>query len=207
MVHPSIIEARLSHLGVHITRWFKAEIRELEHILMDHEEIVAVVPGRYFSGFAILVATDQRLLLIDKRTFFMSLEDIRYDMITEVDYSTRVFDITIRIFTLNKHHVFTSIKYRHQLRHLITYVQRRVTELRQAQAHGQAAPEVSLAQQAAGFAPEPMRRRFGVPFHREVSHRVGSAAVGGAYRFNPNPYVKTQSLNPYLNSTPSDANF
>lgn len=193
MVHPSVIEARLSHLGVRITRWFKAEIRELEHVLTDHEKIIAAVPGRYFNGFALLIATDQRLLLIDKRTFFMSLEDIRYDMITEVDYNTRIFDTTIRIFTLNKHHIFTSIKYRAQLRLLITYVQQRVVELRQHQ--DQQAQQPSL--------PTPHRRFISLP-QTEVPQRVGSAAVGGAYRFNPNPYVRQPTMGQYIASSSAE---
>jgi len=133
MVHISEIEGRVSQLGVRVSRWFHAELRELQHILMDHEEIVAVVPGRYFNGYALLVATDHRLLLIDKRTFFMNLEDIRYDMISETDFNTRLFDATLRIFTLNKQHRFTSVKYKHQLRDLTRYVQRRIMEVRQYQ--------------------------------------------------------------------------
>jgi hypothetical protein len=47
MVHPSLIEARLGELGFKPTRWFNAEVRELEHILMDSEKIIALACGRY----------------------------------------------------------------------------------------------------------------------------------------------------------------
>src|SRR5436190_4592168 len=99
MVHISVIQSQLTRLGVHLSRWFNPEIKELQHILMDSEEIIACAAGRYFSGFALLVATSQRLLLIDKRTFFMTVEDIRYDMVSEIDFSTRLYDSTIHIFT------------------------------------------------------------------------------------------------------------
>lgn len=133
MVHPSLIEARLGELGFKASRWFNAEIRELEHILMDHEKIISLACGRYFGSFALLVATDQRLLLIDKRVFFMTIEDTRYDMISEIDYNSQVYNATVTVFTLNKTHKFTSMKYKRQLRELTTYVQRRVMEFRQQQ--------------------------------------------------------------------------
>lgn len=133
MVHISVIEAKLSKMGVKISRWFRAEIKELEKILMDDEDIISVVPGRYFGGYAMLVATDCRLLMIDKRAFFMNLEDIRFDMISEVDFSSRLFDSTVTIFTLNKQHRFSSTKYKSQLRKLTAYVQQQVAQQRQQQ--------------------------------------------------------------------------
>jgi hypothetical protein len=131
MVHPSIIEARLGELGFKASRWFKAEICELEKILMDDEKIIALACGRYFGSFALLVATDQRLLLIDKRVFFMTIEDSRYDMISEIDFNMQVYAANLTIYTMNKTHRFTSVKYKQQLRDLTTYVQRRVWEFRQ----------------------------------------------------------------------------
>jgi len=133
MVHPSIIEARLGELGFRTSRWFRAEIHEMQHILMDDEKIVALACGRYFGSFALLVATDQRLLLIDKRVFFMTIEDSRYDMISEIDFNMQMYAANLTIYTMNKTHKFTSVKYKRQLRELTTYVQRRVWEFRQTQ--------------------------------------------------------------------------
>jgi hypothetical protein len=133
MIHPSIIEARLGELRFRTSRWFQAEIRELQNILMDHEKIIALATGRYFGSFALLVATDQRLLLVDKRVFFMNLEDTRYDMIAEIDFNNQAFNATVTIHTLNKTHKFTSYKHRTQLRELTNYVQRRIMELRTQQ--------------------------------------------------------------------------
>jgi hypothetical protein len=189
MVHISEIEGRVSQLGVRISRWFQAELRELQHILMDHEQIISVVPGRYFNGNALLVATDHRLLLIDKRTFFMNLEDIRYDMISETDFNSRVFDATLRIFTLNKQHRFTSVKYKHQLRDLTRYVQRRIMEVRQYQ--NSATPQTSLINVSA-----PERFPTGHPNQQPVLNQpsndlqapthhskfIGAAAIIGAHR-------------------------
>jgi hypothetical protein len=140
VVHPSIIEARLGELGFRASRWFRAEIHEMQHILMDDEKIVALACGRYFGSFALLVATDQRLLLIDKRVFFMTIEDSRYDMISEIDFNMQVYAANLTIYTMNKTHKFTSVKYKRQLRELTTYVQRRVWEFRQTQSSSDQLP-------------------------------------------------------------------
>jgi hypothetical protein len=217
MVHPSIIEARLGKLGFRTSRWFKAEINELQHVLMDDEEIISLACGRYFGSFALLVATDQRLLLIDKRVFFMTIEDTRYDMVSEIDYNAPAYSATVTIYTMNKTHKFTSVKYKRQLRELTTYVQRRVWEFRQQQpsandlptAQVQAAtrslPQFSLPFKSAASEPRPMavqptdyyvddqpaddgHRLRGQVGH--VAHLVGSAATRAAHHapIHPRPF-------------------
>jgi len=205
MVHISEIEAKLSKLGFRASLWFKPEVKELQHILMDNEEIIGCVAGRYFGGFALLVATDYRMLLIDKKIPYLSVEDIRYDMISEINYSARLFDATINIFTINKQHRFISWKHRHHLRKLTSYAQKRVMELRQYQSQGPA-PEVlraanplpaPLLAQAYNYGqmlqlqppniPTTARQRLPSPHLPRI---VGAAAVNGARRWvNPNLYT------------------
>jgi hypothetical protein len=204
MVHISEIQSQLTRLGIRLTRWFNPELKELQRILMDNEKIIAAAPGRYFSGLALLVATDQRLLLIDKRTFFMTVEDTRYDMVSEIDFSSRFYDVTLHIFTLNKQHNFTSIRYKQQLRDLCGYVQQRVWETRQFQ---QAMPETSapapVQPQASVSPPLASVSAVGLP---DISHslhvphiphpskphlpyHIGFAAMNGSRRFTPNAYT------------------
>ncbi|HVO86309.1 MAG TPA: PH domain-containing protein, partial [Candidatus Binatia bacterium] len=159
MVHISVIQSQLTKLGIHLSRWFMPELKELQQLLMDDEEIIACAPGRYFSGVALLVATDKRLLLIDKRTFFMTVEDTRYDMISEINFSTRFYDTTIHIFTLNKQHNFSSIKYRQQLRDLTSFVQQKVWQLRQYQPQAGSAPAPLVARSAQPYTPAPQNQQ------------------------------------------------
>lgn len=195
MVHLSIIEARLNKLNVKPSRWYKPELKELQDILMDNEDILALVPGRYFGGYALLVATDLRLLLIDKRTFFLSLEDIRYDMISEVDFNSRLLDCTVQIFSVNKLHRFTTMKYRHHLKKLTTYVQQRVMQLRQQQSMPQmdSAPMQASAHGlnaslpfSASWLPKSINRSS-----HHLTHTVGAAAMKNLHRryAAPNPYI------------------
>ena len=205
MVHPSIIEARLGELKFRFSPWFRPEIQELQHILMDHEKIVALACGRYFGSFALLVATDQRLLLIDKRVFFMTIEDTRYDMISEIDYNSQVYSATVTVHTLNKTHRFTTMKYKRQLRELTTYVQRRVMEFRNQQIDDSAvSPRTYVQAQTAPITqvtnmPQPtdyyidrsaddrhvLRGQVG-----HVAHLVGTAATKAAHHRPAHPYTQ-----------------
>ncbi|MBA3757863.1 PH domain-containing protein [Candidatus Saccharibacteria bacterium] len=161
---------------------------------MDHERIVAVVCGRYFGGYAILVATDQRLLLIDKKTLFMTVEDIRYDMISEIDYSSRLFDSTLTIFTINKQHRFTSMKYRQQLRTLTNYVQQRVMELRH---YGQA-PEFQQSNQNPRLEPSTYRPQItqapSAQRSADIHQIMGAAALHDSPRTSLNPYGRVSLM-------------
>lgn len=125
----SEIELQLSKLGVHNRFWNRAEVVELKDVLAHDEQITNAVNGRYDGGFCLLVATDRRLLLIDKKIWYLSMEDVRFDMIAELDYCARLLDATLSVRTLNKILRFTSFK-KPQLRSLTTYLQERVMELR-----------------------------------------------------------------------------
>lgn len=130
MVTRHEIERQLKAIGAEIRFWSRAEVRELEHILVPSETIMYCISGRYEGGFAVLCITDQRVILIDKKPMYLTLEDIRYDMISEVDFNQRLLDATINICTVNKTLRFTSLKATN-LRKATAYLQNRVMEFRQ----------------------------------------------------------------------------
>lgn len=130
MVSLSSVEAQLKQAGCHISFWQRPEVRELPHILMEGETIQYAVNGRYSGGLALLCVTNHRLLLIDRKLLFLSLEDIRFDMLVELDYSSQWINGTIHIVTPTRKLVFISRDQQH-LRDLLRYAQQRVTELRQ----------------------------------------------------------------------------
>lgn len=197
MVHQSIIEARLNQLGIKRSRWFQPEIRELSQILMDNETIITMVAGRYFGGFALLVATDHRLLLIDKKVMFLTVDDIRYDMISEIDFTSRLIDSTIHIFTVNKQHSFTSSKGKRLLRQLVSYIQQRITEIRHYQQSPQPLPaEIvqeptaikKMVETVSSHVHLPHNLPRALPIH--MPKNVGSVAMVGAHWMHVNPYTK-----------------
>lgn len=130
MVSLSLVEEQLKQAGCHISFWQRPEVKELPHVLMDGEAIQYAVSGRYSGGFALLAVTNHRLLLVDRKFLFLSLEDVRFDMIVELDYSSQWINGTIHIVTPTRKLTFVSRNQEH-LRALLRYAQQRVTEVRQ----------------------------------------------------------------------------
>lgn len=129
MVTLATVEEQLKAIGCNFRFWGRAELRELCEILLPGEKIAHAVNGQYEGGFALLCATDFRVLLIDKKPKYLTLKDIRFDMITELDFSGRMLNSTIRIYTPNKELRFTTPSNK-RLRKLFTSTQHKVMEIR-----------------------------------------------------------------------------
>jgi len=149
MLSREAVDAQLKRIGCNFKLWGRSEINELDKILIDDEVIAQCVNGEYSGGFAMLVATNHRVLLVDKKPFlYLTVEDVRFDLISEFSYNHRMVNGTIKIFTPNKTLNFTSWNQR-RLRKLLEYVQHRVLEMRQQQQLAQqfqAAAGAQLAQ-------------------------------------------------------------
>ncbi len=130
MISLQEVEARLANAGLKNRYWGRAEVRELTSIILPDEAVFHAVNGRHEGGNALLVATDRRLLLIDKKPMFLNLQDVRYDSIAEVDYFARLLDATVAIRTVNKMLKFRTMR-QNALRRLTTAVQEAVMDLRQ----------------------------------------------------------------------------
>ena len=130
MVSMKVIDQQLKAIGADLHLWGRGERQELQHILVEGESIYHCLNGRYEGGFAMLCSTDRRLLLIDKKPFYLTVEDVRYDMISEVDFNHRLLNATVKICTVNKTVIFTSF-HNTDLRKLTTFLQNRVMEVRQ----------------------------------------------------------------------------
>lgn len=123
MVTPESVEKQLKDINFNHFGWGRSEAKELPHILMPTEEIFEVVNGFYEGGFALLVATNVRMLLIDKKPMnYLTVEDLRFDMISEIDYAHRLLGARISISTGSKLLKFTSYN-QARLRKLISHVQ------------------------------------------------------------------------------------
>jgi hypothetical protein len=173
------VEEQLKHVGCNFKFWGRAEIRELSNVLMPEEVIAQATNGTYEGGFAMLCVTNYRVLLIDRKPMLLTIEDVRYDMMSEVDYHNRLMGATIRIFTPMRNMVFNSWS-NVRLRKCVNYIQQRVMEIRQhgmmaQQMQGQFAvsqqgfngvqlnPQLQVASPQQGYTKVPMlsrRRRF-----------------------------------------------
>lgn len=124
------IERELISIGSYIRFVGRPALRELPKILVDGEKIKHCLNIRYEGGVALLCVTNFRVLLIDKKPFFLMLEDIRYDMIMEVDYGYQMFSGQVKTIMPTKTLTFRAFK-KDQLRDMTTYVQNRVLTSRQ----------------------------------------------------------------------------
>jgi len=209
MVTAKEIDRQLKKIGV--TFWFfgNAELRELRHILVDGEVIEHCVLGRYEGGFAVLCATNLRLLLIDKKPFYLTLEDVRYDMVVEVDYSHRLLDSSVRICTPNKNLSFISLR-RHELRQMTSYIQNRVMAYRQQQVADpvtqfQPAPQAQQPQgqvQSQSWQPQALISQSATLSTHSMKN-IAQTAIDGASRVGELPTVSAmrQAINPYTRSS------
>lgn len=114
--------------------WNQAELRELPHIIHEDETISECVNGFYEGGVALLVATEMRVLLIDKKPLnYLTVEDLRFDMINEIDYCHRLMGAYITISTGSKTLKFSSFN-KTRLRRLINLVQEHMSQHKKQQA-------------------------------------------------------------------------
>lgn len=132
MVHVDEVNRQLKRIGVSFQFWCRAEVRELPKILFENEQLKHVLIGRYEGGFALFCATDMRVLLVDKKPFYLTLEDVRYDMISDVQYNHRLIDATVRLGTVHKTISFTGYNH-NKLRDFTSYIQEQVMIYRQQQ--------------------------------------------------------------------------
>lgn len=106
--HKSRIERDLWLSGADTYDFLVPETHNLPLIIHPNEHIVGVVYGRYKQnmqgkgvqiGRGMLIATDGRLLLLDKKPLFLKCEEVAYEVVSGVSFS-RVGPIgTVTLFT------------------------------------------------------------------------------------------------------------
>ena len=109
------VENRLVELGAVAYDMRLPETRALPYIIHPDEEILGAVYGRYKKsnidemGRGLLLATNRRALLIDKKPMFLKFDEVTYRVVSAVTYSrigpignvtlhTRMGDVVVRTF-------------------------------------------------------------------------------------------------------------
>lgn len=185
------LEEQLKRIGFTNKYWSRAEVKELANVLLPGETVEHCVTGSYEGGFALLAATDQRVLLVDKKPMYLTLEDIRFDMIVEIDYNHRLLNANVFICTPNKSLRF--VGYNHaRLRAMFHYVQTRVAEIRQHYTmlqRGQAPTEQPVLTAMVSQQPQ-IQQQFSAP---PAQQQVAEAYTQYAQQL-PGPRVHTPNL-------------
>jgi hypothetical protein len=104
----------------------RGEIKALPSILWEDELPEKIVQGLYNNGNGILVATNKRLVFVDKGLMSLKVEDFPYDKITSIQYSTGILMGGIDIFASgNKAEIKNVTK--DQVKPFAEYVRARIT--------------------------------------------------------------------------------
>lgn len=96
----SLIEIQLLEIGIDSKSvfWGRKELKELPSILNPNEKIIALVIGTYNDGTGLLVATNSRLIFIDKGMLYgLKIEDFGLDKITSIQYESGLLLSEIKI--------------------------------------------------------------------------------------------------------------
>ncbi|MBX6334725.1 PH domain-containing protein, partial [Candidatus Saccharibacteria bacterium] len=129
---------------------------------------------RYEGGYALLTVTNLRLLLVDRKPMFLMLEDLRFDMIVELDYSARLLGATLRVVTPTRTLTFRA-RNSQRLRAILDYTQQRIAEMRQPHLVQQLQPSFKQQSQAPAVGDLAMRASL-------------------SYRWTLNPYAEMPML-------------
>jgi hypothetical protein len=128
--------------------------------------------------------------------FFLTVEDVRYDMIAEVDYGHQMFGATIHVRSFSKDLKFQCLK-KQELRNLTSFVQHKVMELRGHQVN---ATDLQSDQPASNNSTIPMQVfETGNALTEEQAESLLPTDAEHWYRSNPsrqfvNPYSQTPLL-------------
>lgn len=78
----------------------KREISDLPNILRDDEQVRGALQGLYGGGQGLLVATDRRLVFVDKKLIGnrVRVEDFPYDSISSIQYELKIMFAKVTIF-------------------------------------------------------------------------------------------------------------
>ncbi len=125
---PSLEEIReqIAHLDGTSRVLGRKEIKQLPNILWEDERVERIVQGSYNDGLGVLVATNKRLVFVDKGIVGLRVEDFPYDRISSIEYSTGLLGGKLTFFASGNR---AEIKYvpKDQCRNFAEYVRARST--------------------------------------------------------------------------------
>jgi flavorubredoxin len=93
-VRQELIAAGISKTGL---RSFGS--RYLPQIVHQDEHIGGVVYGRQTNDSALLIATNQRILFLDKKPLFVDENEVSYDVVSGISFSHAGFGSTVTLHT------------------------------------------------------------------------------------------------------------
>jgi hypothetical protein len=127
MADAFLIEKTLKNLG-YGEKWLGVgAIKALPSILWDDELPEKIIQGAYNGGFYTLVATNKRLIFVNKGLLSLKVEDFSYNKITTVEYSKGMFQGSMEIHASGNEAVVNQIK-KDQVGPFAEYIRAKITK-------------------------------------------------------------------------------
>ncbi len=93
------IKDQLKSVGVTKYGLLKTGVNYLSKLIHFDEQIMGAIYGRNSDGSVMLVATDRRVIYIDKKPFFTNFDELTYDIVSGVSYGQSWMFTTVRLHT------------------------------------------------------------------------------------------------------------
>lgn len=97
--HRDRVKQELRALGVSKYALLHTESRYLPHVIHPDERLGGVVYGRQGEDFAMLVATDRRIIFLDKKPLFVNEDEITFNVVSGVTYNQAGIGCTVTLHT------------------------------------------------------------------------------------------------------------
>lgn len=97
--HEERIRSELKKAGVTAYGLLKSESRYLPRLIHEDETIKGVVYGRVEAGSAMLIATDKRILFIDRKPLFAISDELTYEVVIGIGCDTQAAFAHITLHT------------------------------------------------------------------------------------------------------------
>lgn len=106
------VKRELLDAGATLYGILKSESRYLPKILHDNEHIEAVIYGQHGASSAMLVATDERILFLDKKPMVELSDEVSYEVVSGVKFDIHMIFATVILHTPVKNYDFRFVNLR-----------------------------------------------------------------------------------------------
>lgn len=89
----------MKRLGASKLELLSSEANYLHKVIHHEEQIGGVTFGHHESGYCMLVATNRRVVFLDKKPFFANVDDITYGVVSGVSFGHAGFGSTLTLHT------------------------------------------------------------------------------------------------------------
>lgn len=100
------VKRELLDAGATLYGLLKSETRVLPKLLHPAEHVEAVIYGQHNSNSAMLVATDERIIYVDKKPIALMLDEVSYEVVSGIELDIHLFFASLILHTPVKNYNF-----------------------------------------------------------------------------------------------------